>query len=814
MFKTYIQIALRNFWKNRVFAIINIIGLSIGISAALVIYLIVAYDLGFDKWQKDKDRIYRVVSNIKFPGEDFKNSGVPAPLPEAARKELTGVEATTAFHLYNDDVKVTIPGAGGTQNTFRREPNIIFADEHYFDIIQYKWLSGSPRGLKEPFRVVLTESRMRKFFGNDADPASVMGQRVVYNDSVQTTVAGIVQDLAERTDFTFKEFISVATIANSNLKENYGWGEWGSIGSSSQCLLKLATGTTPQQVNAQFKAIQRKYTDSSNALNTTHALQALSDIHFNSDYDNFDQRQANLSTLYGLLLVGIFLLVLGCINFINLTTAQATQRAKEIGIRKTLGSTKRQLVWQFLCETCLLTLLATLLSIALTPWLLNVFRDFIPEEVHFQPLKETGTLLFLAALTIVVSLLSGFYPALVLARFRPVLVLKNQAFSNTGKTRGAWIRKTLTVSQFVIAQVFIMATIIVSKQISFSLNKELGFKKDAIVYFHSPWRDPDKGKRQVLLEKLRSIPGIQMVSLSGSSPASNSTSSQTMTFLKGNEEKETMVEIKYADTAYFRLYGMKLAAGRFLRASDTVSEYLVNEAYVRHLGFQHPSEVVGQFIKRGAKQVPIAGVLRDFHTKSTHVPIKPLAFSTMTASQGAFHIALDPQAGGDAWQATLKKVETEWKQLYPEEDFKYTFFDESIAAFYKSERNMARLLLWATGLAILISCMGLLGLVIYMTNQRVKEIGIRKVLGASVRQLVALLSKDFLALVLMAFVVAAPLTWWGMYRWLENFVYRTSISWWIFLLGGSGMMLLALFTLSIQTIRSAMTNPVKNLRTE
>ncbi|HYC27917.1 MAG TPA: FtsX-like permease family protein, partial [Chitinophagaceae bacterium] len=319
--------------------------------------------------------------------------------------------------------------------------------------------------------------------------------------------------------------------------------------------------------------------------------------------------------------------------------------------------------------------------------------------------------------------------------------------------------------------------------------------------------------RDVLVQKLKAVPGIERIAL-GAPPASNSTSTQTMSFIDGTKEIETTVEIKYADTAYFGMYGLKLVAGDWLKPRDTVSEYLINETYARELGFRDPAGAVGRFIKRNDRQIPIVGVLADFHTKSTHVPIKPLAYSTNKRWNGNISIALNPKAGGASWQKTLAAVAREWKAIYPEDNLDYKFFDESIAAFYESERNMARLLTWATGLAILISCLGLLGLVIYTTNQRVKEIGIRKVLGASVSQLVSLLSKDFVRLVILAFVLAAPLTWWGIYKWLEGFAYRTEISWWIFVLGGSVMMVIALLTLSIQIIRSAIANPVKNLRTE
>jgi len=344
----------------------------------------------------------------------------------------------------------------------------------------------------------------------------------------------------------------------------------------------------------------------------------------------------------------------------------------------------------------------------------------------------------------------------------------------------------------------------------------MGFKKEAIVNFNAPhnYQHPD-GKQFVLQEKLKSIPGIERLSLAGFPPANEGINISTMKFNKNGKETETSVEVKMADTAYFGLYKMKLIAGRNLQQSDTLKEYVINETYARQLGYTNPSDIVGQSLIRSGKNVPIVGVLADIHTKSLHMPIQPLAFSSEAKNHSTFHIALEPKGQNtDNWKKTITAIESAWKEVYPEEDFNYSFFDESIAKFYKKEQDTANLLNWSTALAVFISCLGLLGLVIYTTTQRTKEIGVRKVLGASVTQIVSLLSKDFVQLVLLAFVIAAPIAWWAMKKWLEDFAYRTSISWWIFGLSGMAMVVIAWLTLSIQTIRSASANPVKSLRTE
>lgn len=821
MFKNYFTIALRHFKHNKVFSLINIAGLAIGISASLVIYLIVQHEFNFDKFHKDGDRIYRVVSKIEFPDLTIHNSGVPVPTADATRNEVSGIEAVTHF-MKTGGGKVSIPSPGSqSPAVFKNQPGVIYADADYFKIFEYTWLAGSTQtALKDPFQVVLTESRARSYFSSL--PASeILGREIFYDDSIKATIAGVVKDIDAPTDFIFKEFISRATLETTGLKRHWNWEEWGSINSSSQMFVKLTKGTTPAQVESQLVGLREKYRDRGNdgteKDDTQNFLQAIRDIHFNHDYDAFDQRQAHKPTLYGLLAVAAFLLLLGCINFINLTTAQSAQRAKEIGIRKTMGSGKGRLVSQFLSETLVLTFLATILSVIITPWLLRIFTDFIPPGITFSSLNQPHVWLFLAALIITVTVLAGLYPAFIVTRFRPVTALKNQAYRGTSQTRKAWLRKTLTITQFVIAQFLIIATLVVSKQVRYSLNKELGYKKDAIVYFNAErnvFSTEKDSRRFALLQKLKTIPEIEKISLSGSTPASESTSTTTMKFDNGGKLSETMVEVKYADTGYFDLYKIKLLAGKNLQQNDTTKEYVINETYAKLLGFAKPADAIGHFIQRGFL-VPITGVTADFHTKSTHQAIKPLAFSSAVNYSYTFNLALQPRGqDGTLWKQALSKVEKAYKEIYPESDFKYRFYDESIAAFYKTEQDLSRLLKWAAGLCIFISCLGLLGLVIYITNTRTKEIGVRKVLGASAAQIVSLLSKDFIILVLVAFIITLPLAWWMMHQWLQDFAYRTSLNWWVFGITGAGMVLLAMLILSIRTIRSAMANPVHSLRTE
>jgi putative ABC transport system permease protein len=812
MFKNFLSVTTRNFRRNKVFTIINIAGLAIGISASLVIYLIVHHEFSYGKFLSNGDRVYRVVTNMHFPDADFKNGGIPGVLPAAMRREMPGIEASTQFWM-EEQMKVTIPVTANDNKTFRKQDKILFADSLYTSFIGYEFLAGSPASaLVGPNKVVLTESRAKIYFPA-AELSAVIGQTIVYDDTVKATVTGVVKDLSELSGFPSKEFISLSTY-QKQLEEVTGFGEWGSVNSSSQFFIRLKKGTDTAKFNKALAALRKKH-EKNAYLATDHLLQAQSDIHFNPDYDVLDGNKGHKPTLYGLLAVAAFLLLLGSINFINLTTAQATQRAKEIGIRKTIGSTKAQLVKQFLGETLLLTTVAATVSIAITPWILKVFGEFIPGNLKFNLVDQPHIIVFLVALIAIVGILAGFYPAMVLSRFKPVMVLKNVTAS-TPQSRRAYVRKTLTVAQFVIAQFFVIATLIVGKQIRFSLNKDMGFKKDAIINIRTPYnyQNPDN-KQFVLQEKLKAIPGIQQMSLAGSPPATFGTSSSTMKFNKDGKDIETTVEIKQADTAYFSLYHMKLLAGRNLQQSDTVREYIVNEHYARFLGFSNPAGIVGKFIQRNNAQIPIVGVLADINTKSVHSAITPLVYTCFQKRHREFHIALAPAGGNtDGWKKVISQVEKAWKEVYPEEEFSYTFFDESIAGFYKKEQRTAGLLNWSAGLTIFISCLGLLGLVIYTTNQRMKEIGVRKVLGATVLQIVSLLSKDFMKLVAIAFIITVPLAWWAMNDWLEDFVYRTTISWWIFAISGGAMLLAALLTLSIRTIRSASANPVRSLRSE
>lgn len=821
MIKNYFKIALSNFGRHKLFTLINIIGLSVGISAALVIYLIVHFDFTFDKFHPGGDRIYRAVTEFSFSGEVGYNSGVSGPLAGAVKSEVTGVKDVVPFFTLNQ-VNVFVPKAGAdVPAKFKNQENAVLADARYFNLFKYNWLAGSPKtALNEPYQLVITSDQAKIYFPN-IPYNQVLGKTVIF-DTIKTTVTGIVQTPVQNTDLYFQDFISYSTgLSNADLKGSLQLTEWGSTTSASALFIKLADNVNPANVEKQLNVLFKKHNpgrkeDAGNK--RVYHLQPLNDLHFNKDYSNFDNgRIANKATLYGLLAIAAFLLALGCINFVNLTTAQASQRAKEIGIRKTMGSTRRQLILQFLSETFLVTLLAVIIAILIAPFILKLFADFIPAGIKVDYLHQPNLILFLVGLTFAVSLLSGFYPALVLSGYKPALVLKNQANSGTSKTRNAILRKSLTVAQFVIAQFFIMATILVSKQVYYALHKDLGFKKEAILNIGIPFKGLDSHKKQqVFMNAINTIPQIEMISVGGPAPSSGNTMSTEVKYKDGKKEIKTDVQQKFVDENYIKIYHIKLLAGRNLQASDSVKAILINQTYARVLGFKNPAAAIGHMVDYNDKKTEIIGVVGDFYQKSLHSPIKPLAMLTTSKFiNRTFHLALKPQIeGGNEWKTAINSIEKAWKQVYPDDDFDYRFFDESIAKFYKSEQQTSTLLTWATGLSVFISCLGLLGLAMYTTNLRTKEIGVRKVLGASVSQIVTLLSTELVFLIVLAFILVTPLAWYAMHKWMESFADRTNISWWIFILSGTCMLLAALCTLSFQTIKAAIANPVKSLRSE
>lgn len=810
MLKNYLKITLRHLYRNRLYVMLNVAGLAISISACWVIYCIVSYEFSFDTKQPNQEIIYRVASRFIFDGKESGNGGSPIPMANAIREQIDG--ARLVVPLYQLRVATATVSKKKQPLTMEDVKEVVATDNRFFKLVPYKWLAGSPgKALREPGQLVLTKSRAVKYFPLSR-PEQVLGKTVLYNDSVAVQVTGIVDDLSHPSVFSGKEFISRQTFPeyHANLSE-----KWRGVSSGNQVYVLLHPTTDKEQVEKQISRISEDNMPKDLNFSRWHLLQPLSDVHFNSDYPG-TSRIAHKPTLYGMMAVAAFLLLLACINYINLSIAQIPLRAREIGVHKSLGGSSVHIIARFLGETLVVLVLALGISWFLSRLFFSAYHDLVPEgmELYINPLQ---IILFLAGLILLTCLASGLYPGWRLARFKPVTILRGgQSLSLGGKHVRFTLGKSLIVFQFVIAQAFIIGALITAQQLKYTLEKDMGFDKEAVVVVDIPHKIHQKEKHtgyRALKQEFRKLPGVAGVSL-GNPPAYSSWNSDFLTYKGQKGDVERLVYHKYVDTGMIPLYNMRLLAGRNLRQNDTIAEYVINETCARGFGFQDPSEAVGEYLTYDESKppVPIVGVIADFHLLSFHHEIDPLAFMTDNQSLHTFNIKLEQNRAG--WEKTMKELGVVWTRFFPEQPFEYKFYDEVIASFYNSERRMARMINLATGIAIIISCFGLFGLTTLTAVQRTKEIGIRKVLGASVAGIVRLLSADFIKLVLIALLVAIPIAWYAMNRWLEDFAYRIEIQWWMFALTGIMAVLIALLTVSFQSMKAALANPVKCLRSE
>ena len=815
MLKNYFKTAWRSLLRNKVNTTINVLGLTLGIAVCLIIFLLVRFELSYDKFHPDGDRIYRIVANSAGPDGERQFGFVTTALPDAARAEISGFENVAAFDNLNSPVSV--PRAGRENQVFDAVKQgegaspIVIVEPQFFDIFHYRWLAGNAAtALKDPFRVVLSEKEATKYFGAQS-PDRWLGRQLIYRDSLTVTVSGIVADWDQHSDYAFQDFISFPTIAASFLRDEFeiSWGMWDY---DAQSIVKLASGVTKAQVERQLPAFMARHKVGPKEFTMALALQPLADIHFNEKYVDDFARKASLPTLYGLAAIAAFIQLIAAINFINLATAQSVQRAREIGVRKVLGGRRPAIVLQFLSEALLIVLFAAVLALLLAAPLLAAVQSLLPREVRLE-VFQGSTFLFLAITTLVTCLLAGLYPARVLSAYQPALSLKGQGIQQLN--RKSYLRKALIVFQFSVSLIFIIGTLIVGRQIHYVLNTDLGFDHDAIVIIRAN-QDRPNHKRAVLAQKFRELPDVQLVARHMEAPTAKGHPG-TFIEMAGNADngKRVMASFDMCDTEYIRVYGMHILAGRNLFPSDTIHEFLINETCAQQLGFRHPADALGHLVEVGMNHGsgPVVGVIRDFHSKSMHEPITPFFMSTNEGAERdiSVKLATSGQSVGHL-SAVLARLEKAWKEVYPTKKFEYSFFDETIAWLYEKEEKTARIMNIAMGMAIFIACMGLFGLAAFVAEQRTKEIGIRKVLGATVVNIVAMLSRDFVRLVVIAIVIASPVAWWFMHQWLQDFVYRVPISWWIYGVAGAGAILIALLTVSAQAIRAATTNPVESLR--
>lgn len=807
MLTHYIIIALRTLWKNRFHSFINITGLAVGISACLVIYLIVSFELSFNRQVPDAERIYRVHSQFSgtFTG---LNRGAPTAVANHVKENFKGVDQVALFFVFSSPVQLP-----DQQNKkLDRQAKVTLAGPDYFDMFDfYVWTAGSPQILNKPFQVVLTETQAKKYFGSMPFD-QMLGRPVIYRDSIETTVAGIVQLPTMNTDLEFTDFISKATIEASSLKSNYPLDDWTNTNSSTQVFLKAARGTSLQQLLEQRPILSKIYNEKSTWAQNDFNVQPFTALHFDTETGIFDfsRAAAHRPTLMTLAVIAALLLVIGAINFINLETAQAVRRAREVGVRKVMGSSRFMLIVQFMGESLFVTLAAMIVALPLTELGLMYFQEFVPPGVA---LNMASIWPFLFAIVVVIGLLASAYPAMVLSGFVPALALKNQAHVNSPQSRTAFLRKSLIVFQFTFAQVLIIGMLMMGWQIKFLLEKDLGFDRQAVIYFNTPWHE-NANKVTTLYNQLRTMPEIAELAVSDDPPSTYGWSSSTVEFAAPDAPIQVNAYQKNGDTSYLGFYRIKLLAGRNLLASDTVKEFLINETLMKRLGISHPDQAVGRELKYGDFRYPIAGVVADFHFQSLHKTIEPVMMSCQ-AGFTCFNIRFsENQRDGETLQAALTKVEQAWKTLYPDVPFEHEFLDETIRNFYKAEQRTAKLARAAVVMAVFISCLGLFGLASFTAVQRTKEIGVRKILGATTRQIVLLLSRDFLLLVVIAFIVALPIGYWAVDQWLQTFSYHTTMNPWLFVSTVLVAVLTAFVTVSYHTWRAANSNPAESLRTE
>jgi putative ABC transport system permease protein len=811
MIKNYFLIGFRNLLRNKGYATLNIAGLAIGIAACLLIFTVVQFELSYDTFQSKYDRIYRVVMEDKYNSGDVGYTpGIPTPAAEVLRLDLPQVSAVAAINtLYGNQVTVLgeNPEVAFSSKKFIEPIGVFFMEPQFFQLFDAKWLAGNPDiALKEPNTVALDKTQARKYFG---DWKQAVGQYLKLDNNLVLQVKGVIEDVPVNSDFPLKVMISYETFKKN--PDIYGYStDWNTISSNHQVFLLLPDQQALPGVQAALQKVSKKQYDGVGNTKRVHMAQPLSDIHFNTRYGNLGDHLTSKSTLLTLSFIGVLILIMACINFVNLATAQALSRSKEVGVRKVLGGNRMQLMGQFLGETTLIVCVAVVLAVVIAqfalPYLTKVSN--VPEGIPF--LNNPYVIVFLVVITAVVSFLSGMYPALVLSGFEPIQALKTQITArNIG---GVPLRRSLVVVQFAISQILIIGTLIALGQMNYIQRMDLGFRKEAV--YIVPMSNDSLSRMQFTAFKsqLAQNPAIQSVTLANDAPSSDNRWGRNFYFDHSTENRDFSTSMKYADPDYFRTYGMEFVAGNSYPDGDTAQAYVVNETFLRKLGVKNMQEAIGKTVRLGGRGpwLPIVGVVKDFKTSSVRDPLQPIVFAPDKANYYQAGIKIRSRNV----PATVAEIKALWEKSFPAYVYNGSFFDESIDRFYRQESQLALTYQIFAGLAIFISCLGLYGLVSFMAVQKTKEIGIRKVLGASITDIVGLLSKEFLLLITLAFVLATPVAYYMMNNWLQNFEFRIPFSASSFLITLGVSLLIALLTVGYRAIRAALANPVKSLRTE
>ncbi|GAA4410483.1 ABC transporter permease [Nibrella viscosa] len=812
MLKNYLTIALRNLRKHKGFTFINVFGLAVGLACCLLITLYIVDELSFDRYNTKADRIYRINTDIVFGGNDMRFAVSPDPLGPTLKKDYPQVENYVRFH---DRGTWLVKRSGQPHNL--REDKIVFADSTLFDVFTLPFIAGDPkRALAEPNTVVISESAARRHFAN----RNPIGQTLVFNDTQVYKVTGVMQDMPENSHFRTDFFVTM-------LNDNYQWGQWLSNNHHTYILLKPGidpnafeknfTDVVENYIGPQALAIMgvnmKQFRESGNKYRMW--MVPLTDIHLKSRQTIELAPNGDIQYIYIFGAVAIFILLIACINFMNLATARSANRAKEVGVRKVLGSERQQLISQFMVESILMAVFAMGLALGLVTLALPLFNTIAAKNLSVQRLLAPNYLAVILLLPVVVGMLAGSYPAFFLSSFRPLLVLKGGAFKLINR-RSAQVslRSGLVVFQFAMSVILIIGTMVVYRQINYIQTTKLGFNRDQVLTIHEVYSLGNQA--EAFKNEILRLPGIVGGTLSGYLPVPSDRNDSPM-FPEGEFDQKKAVSMQQwtVDHDYVQTLGMQVVQGRdFSRDFGYDSSGIIlNETAVKIFGFKDPigKRVMQMFDATGKnfKTYTIIGVVKNFHFESLRRNIGALGlFLNKNTSAASFRLSTQNMS------ALIPQIETKWKQMAPGQPFNYSFLEDKFDAIYRAEQRIGTIALTFAIIAILVACLGLFGLAAFMAEQRTKEIGVRKVLGASVPSLVTMLSWDFLKLVFIAIVIATPIAWWAMNQWLQDFAYRIDVPWWVYIMAGVVAIFIAFVTISFQSIRAALMNPVKSLRTE
>ena len=800
MFKNYFKTALRNLSRNKSYAFVNITGLAVGVAACLLIFMVIQYETSFDNFHANKERIYRVSTRFNGDGGAGYTRGICFPLGKQLPLDYPQLEQVASLFSAQGDQLTAMDESGRTTQKKFKENGLFFIEPKFFSIFNFPFLAGNPQtALSAPNTAVMTQQAAEKYFG---DWHIAIGKTIKYENDKVCKITGILKNIPNNTDFPIQVAISFKSSRNDSSRD------WVSTRGGLNTYAVLPPGLTADAFSKSLVAFGKKHIPADYINKQGYVLQPLTDIHFNKEFGTYNGNTFGRELITALSLIGLFLLVIACINFINLSTAQAVNRAKEVGVRKVLGSRKRQLIIQFLSESFLITLAAVIIAFIVAFSVLPLLNQLLQTKIALH--ADAGIILFFVGIIVLVTFLSGLYPAIVLSGFSPITALKSRF---TGNTKGGIsLRRALVVLQFTVAQALIIGTLIVLSQMNYFKTVPMGFDKNAVVNIPLPGDSLYNSKFDAIKAQLLQQPGVTGVSFSTFSISDDSHWGSDFTYDNAAKPVNFSADLKWADANIFTMYNLQMVAGKPYGPSDTIKDFVINETMVKMLGLNNPNEAIGKKMSfwDGQLNGHITGVVKDFNGGSMVKAIAPVVMSTWKENYQNLSVKLQPQS----IKPTLAAIEKIWSASYPNSVYEYKFLDDKIADFYKQEDQLSQLYTIFAGIAIFISCLGLYGLVSFMAAQRTKEIGIRKVLGASAANIVYLFSKEFTVLIAIAFVVAAPLAWYFMHNWLQNFTFRVTPGVGVFATTIIASVAIAWFTAGYRAFKAALANPVKSLRTE